>query len=126
MTSPTCLTEYQNLVRIMPKLLSRVTCPSCDKLLLARDDFTAGYHEGACMGVEAQREDQSLYEIYSALDVSCPNQSCSQVTKVSCLLEHLIVCESNCNQCGLRKDDNHDCVAALKASLVFCSWEHLI
>ena len=49
MIAPTSLSEYQTLLRVMPKLLSRVSCLSCGYMLLKEEDFRAQYHLELCM-----------------------------------------------------------------------------
>lgn len=49
MIAPTSLSEYQMLLRVMPKLVDRVTCLSCGYLLMEQQDFIAHYHVQSCM-----------------------------------------------------------------------------
>ena len=63
-TSPTCLVEYDTLVKLMPRFMARITCPSCDGLLAAKQDFRQGFHASSCKTEYARgSDDQSLFDI---------------------------------------------------------------
>lgn len=127
MTSPTCLLEYDSILKIMPKLLARVTCVQCDTLLVTRADFLAGCHLDSCMvDKPTTSDDQALFDMYTDLEIKCPNSGCSHICQVSLLQSHLLKCSTVCKECGLHCGDHHSCLRDLKAILSKSSWHEII
>jgi len=57
----------------MPKLLTKIACTHCGKLLISKNDFYAQHHIDYCMVDLPITEEELLFEIYQALEINCPN-----------------------------------------------------